>query len=87
MTLVKMAELSHYAGNTRKLFIKSKTMLTDRKQCSGNSLGGISKNLSFGWSRLRLESDEYEFDVIFAQVLHCESTNNHSGVHRRGKSK
>ncbi len=65
----------------------SKTMLTDEKQCSGNSLGGISKNLSFWRSRLRLEGDEYEFDVIFAQVLHCESTNNHSGVHRHSKSK
>lgn len=65
----------------------SKTMLTDGKQCSGNSLGGISKNLSFWRSRLRTEGGEYEFDVIFAQVLHCESTNNHSGVHRRGKSK
>lgn len=64
----------------------SKTTLTDEKQCFGNSLGGISKNLSFWRSRLRLEGDEYEFDVIFAQVLHCESTNNHSCVHRRGKS-
>lgn len=84
---MELAELAHYAGNTRNLFLKSKTMLTDRKQRSGNSLGGISKNLSFSRSRLRLEGDEYEFDVIFAQVLHCESTNNRSGVHRRGKSK
>lgn len=60
-------------------------MMTDRKQCSGNSLGGISKKNSFWRSRLRLESDEYEFDLIFAQVLHCESTNNRSGVQTRQK--